>query len=246
MAPTPALDPARFELLTFDCYGTLVDWERGICAAAKALGEARGVTATAAEVLAGFAEHEHAVQAEPYRRYRDVLGLVWGRMGEAMGFRPTAAERAAFGASVGEWPPFPDTVEALRRLAARYRLGIVSNVDDDLFAATAEKLDVRFDWVVTAEQVRSYKPAPAHFHEMERRSGIPRARTLHVAQSRFHDVAPAAALGYATLWVNRPSLGAAAGATPPSAAEPTAWVAGMTEAADALAGGREPDARPKT
>lgn len=240
MAPAPAtLDPARFELLTFDCYGTLVDWERGILAAAEALCAAHGAAPAAAETLGSFAEHEHAVQAERYRLYRDVLGLVWGRMGASLGFRPTAGERAAFGTSVGEWPLFPDTADALRRLGARYRLGIVSNVDDDLFAATAERLGTRFDWVVTAEQVRGYKPAPAHFHEMARRSGIPRDRTLHVAQSRFHDIAPAAALGYATLWVNRPSLGAAAGATPPSAAEPTAEVAGMAEAAALLAGDRE-------
>ncbi len=224
------LDPGRFDLLTFDCYGTLVDWERGILEAARPICAAHGASPDAAALVGAFGEHEHVVQAERFRPYREVLALTLDRMGAALGFRPAARQRAAFGASVGDWPVFPDTVEALRRLAGKFKLGIVSNVDDDLFAQSGKRLEVPFDWVVTAEQVGSYKPAPAHFHEMARRSGIPKERTLHVAQSRFHDIAPASSLGYATLWVDRPGLARAGGAAPPAAAEADARVSSMAEA----------------
>ncbi len=220
-------DPDRFELLTFDCYGTLVDWETGIIEAAAPVCTAHGRSPNAAAVLAAFADAEHVVQARRYRTYREVLALTFSRMGEALGFRPTDTDCDAFAASVGDWPAFPDTVEALHRLGARYKLGIVSNVDDDLFAKTRKRLDTDFDWVVTAQQVGSYKPATAHFEEMAMRSRIPRDRTLHVAQSLFHDIAPASSLGYATVHVNRPGLAGASGATPPAEARPDAVTADM-------------------
>ena len=135
---------------------------------------------------------------------------------------------------MGDWPPFPDTVDALARLATRYRLGIVSNVDDDLFAETARRLKTDFDWIVTAQQVGGYKPAPAHFREMAMRSGIPKHRTLHVAQSLFHDIAPASALGYRTVHVDRPRRAGGAGATPPADARPDATVTDMAGVARLL------------
>lgn len=233
------LDPNRFDLLTFDCYGTLVDWEGGIVAALRPVCDAHGCSPSDADLLAGFARFEHLVQqGGRFRRYREVLGDTLARIGESMGFRATAEEQAAFGASPGEWPAFPDTVDALRRLAKRYKLGIVSNVDDDLFAKTRrEQLRTEFDWIVTAEQVGGYKPATGHFEEMAARSGIPPKRTLHIAQSLFHDIAPAASLGYATLWVNRRSRVPGSGATPPAAARPSAEVPDMATAADLLTGG---------
>lgn len=256
------LDPGRFDLLTFDCYGTLVDWEAGIIAAAReacaahglvpgsarasasgsapapagssARGTPAGVVPSDAAILSAFGAAEHVVQAERYRSYREVLALTLRRMGSALGFHPTPSECDAFAASVGDWPAFPDTVAALRRLAGRYRLGIVSNVDDDLFARTREYLHTDFNWVVTAQQVGSYKPATAHFEEMAMRSGIPRERTLHVAQSLFHDIAPAAALGYATVHVDRPSRGDGSGATPPAHARPDVTVHDMASVAGLL------------
>lgn len=229
------LDPERFDLLTFDCYGTLVDWEAGIIAAAAPACRAHGKSPSDAAVLAAFGDAEHVVQEERYRTYRAVLALTFDRMGRALGFRPTTRECESFAASVGDWPAFTDTVEALHRLGARYRLGIVSNVDDDLFAETRMKLATDFDWVVTAQQVGSYKPAPAHFEEMVMRSGIPRDRTLHVAQSLFHDISPAAALGYATVHVNRPGRGGDSGATPPAhRARPDATVTDMAGVARLL------------
>ena len=252
------LDPDRFDLLTFDCYGTLVDWEAGIIAAVRKAAAAHGAAsgsapgsapATAisppgaatsgpspgdAAILSAFGAAEHVVQSERYRSYREVLALTLARMSGALGFRPTPAQCDAFAASVGDWPAFPDTVAALRRLARRYRLGIVSNVDDDLFAETRQRLQTDFDWVVTAQQVGSYKPATAHFEEMAMRSGIPRDRTLHVAQSLFHDIAPASALGYATVHVDRPSRGGGGGATPPADATPDATAADMAGVARLL------------
>ncbi len=236
MALSPGdLDPNRFDLLTFDCYGTLVDWERGILEAVAPICAAHGASPAAAAVLGAFGRHEHVVQSERFRSYREALALTLDRMGADLGFRPTATQRRAFAASVGGWPVFPDTVDALRRLGRQYQLGIVSNVDDDLFAQSRERLEVSFDWVVTAQQVGSYKPASAHFHEMARRSSVPKSRTLHVAQSRFHDIAPASALGYATLWVDRPGAAPAAGAAPPAPAEADARVSSMAEAAALLA-----------
>lgn len=233
--PDPgALDPDRFDLLTFDCYGTLVDWEAGIITATAPACRAHGKSFTDAAVLAAFGDAEHVVQEERYRTYREVLALTFDRMGHALGFRPTTRECESFAASVGDWPAFPDTVEALRRLGARYRLGIVSNVDDDLFAETRTKLATDFDWVITAQQVGSYKPARAHFDEMLMRSRIPRDRTLHVAQSLFHDIGPAAALGYATVHVNRPSRGGGSGATPSAQARPDTTVTDMAGVARLL------------
>lgn len=228
------LDPDRFDLLTFDCYGTLVDWEAGIIAAVQSASAAHGVSPTDAAILTAFGAAEHVVQAERYRTYREVLALTLDRMGHALGFRPSSTQCDAFAASVGDWPPFPDTVDALARLATRYRLGIVSNVDDDLFTRTTTHLHTDFDWIVTAQQVGSYKPAPAHFREMAMRSGIPVNRTLHVAQSLFHDIAPASALGYATVHVNRPSRAGGSGATPPADARPDATVPDMAGVAHLL------------
>ena len=233
-----ALDPDRFDLLTFDCYGTLVDWEAGIIGAVNAVCVQHGTAASDAAILTAFGEAEHVVQAERYRTYRKVLALTLARMGPSLGFHPAPSQCDTFAASVGDWPPFPDTIDALHRLGARFQLGIVSNVDDDLFAATTERLDTDFDWVVTAQQVGSYKPATAHFEEMAMRSGISVGRTLHVAQSLFHDIGPASALGYATVHVNRPSRGSDSGATPPAVARPNTEVPDMASLADLLLGAR--------
>lgn len=232
-APVQPLDPSRFELLTFDCYGTLVDWESGIVGAVRST--TAGCEASDADILESFSHAEHLVQSERYRSYREVLALTRGRMGASLGCAATFGERTAFADSVGDWPVFADTREALERLSGRYRLGIVSNVDDDLFARTLPCLGVDFDWVVTASQVGSYKPAPGHFAEMECLSGVPRERTLHVAQSLFHDIAPASELGYATVHVDRPTRGRGSGATPAANARPTATVPDMASVAELLA-----------
>jgi 2-haloalkanoic acid dehalogenase type II len=193
----------RFDVITFDCYGTLIDWETGIREAFQAEADRDGVTLPGEELLAAYAEIEPAVEAEAYRSYREVLAETAVRVASRLGWR-IAGERALFlPESLPSWRPFADTNRALRRLAAAgCRLGILSNVDDDLLAGSRRRLEVSFDPIVTAAQVRSYKPAPGHFLEARRR--LPEdARWLHTAQSYFHDVAPCRALGITVAWVNR-------------------------------------------
>jgi 2-haloacid dehalogenase len=214
------IDVSDTRVLTFDCYGTLVDWEAGIVAALRPVLDRAGVAVDDERLLALYGELEAAAEAGPYRRYRAVLGEVLRGLGDRLGFAPTEVERAAFGASVGDWPAFPDAPAALAALKRRFKLAIVSNVDDDLFARTNERLHVDFDWIVTAQQVRSYKPAPAHFLTALDRIGLPPSRVLHVAQSLYHDHVPAKRLGLRTVWVNRRYGKAGPGATPPAEATP--------------------------
>lgn len=215
------MDFGSFEALTFDCYGTLVDWERGILEALTPVLAAHGADAGGDEAaLERFARLESGIQAGPFRSYRSVLEEVMRAFGAELGFQPSRGEVAAFAASVPSWRPFADTVPALRALSRRYRLAVVSNVDDDLFDGTATRLEVPFSAVVTAQQVRSYKPARAHFDEVLRRLDLPRERVLHVAQSLFHDIAPARALGFRCVWVNRRAGRSGSGATSSATAQP--------------------------
>lgn len=207
------------EALTFDCYGTIVDWETGIVAALRDL-LAGGDIPGEDRLLEMYGSFESAAQREPFRRYRTVLQDVARAFGEALDVEVDAEAAGAFAASVGEWPPFPDSVDALRALQARYRLVVVSNVDDDLFERTGERLGIDFSEVVTAEQVGSYKPARAHFDEVLRRLDLPKEAVVHVAQSLFHDIAPAKELGFTCCWVDRRGGRAGSGATPPAQAEP--------------------------
>ncbi len=228
------------EALTFDCYGTIVDWESGILQAARALlgltGGGRGGGSVrrggagpngGAErrlsddaLLELFGRLEPAAEQPPFRSYREVLTEVAEGMGEAVGWPVSAAAAARFADSVPEWPPFLDSRDALRRLSTKYRLAIVSNVDDDLFAGTAGRLGVTFDEVVTAQQVGCYKPEPDHFHEVLGRLELPVGAVVHVAQSLYHDIRPAKALGFTCTWVDRRTGRSGSGATPPAEAEP--------------------------
>ncbi len=232
------LDFGRFEALTFDCYGTLIDWETGLWDALRPVFRRHDVAATRESALERFGSLEAEAEKPPYRDYKTVLREVLSGLGRQADFEPSPAEREAFARSVGEWPAFADTAAALRVLHQRYRLAIVSNVDDDLFAATAPRLGETFDWVVTAEQARSYKPAPAHFALALERMQLPRERVLHVAQSLYHDIGPAKALGFRTVWVNRRRGLAGPGATPAAVATPDLEVADLaTLAREATLGG---------
>jgi 2-haloacid dehalogenase len=204
------LDLQRYEALSFDCYGTLIDWESGILSALREVLNAHEVMLDDAKILKLYAELEPQLQQPPYKLYREVLEEVVLGFGKRLGFVPSAAERACLHTSLPDWPPFPDTLEALAALARRYRLAVISNTDDALFAQTAKRLAVRFEWVITAQQVGAYKPAQAMFKKALRRIGLPRDRILHVAESTFHDIAPARAMGIATVWVNRSQGRAAA------------------------------------
>lgn len=210
------MDFAGYQLLTFDCYGTLVDWEAGIAAALRPILSAHGVERSDEEILTLYAGLESPLQEGPWLPYREILGRVVDGVARELGFEPSEEERSALADSIDRWPVFPDTVDALHRLGAKRRLGVLSNIDDDLFAATAPRLGVELDLLITAQQVHSYKPRPAHFEEALRRSGVPVQAILHVAQSFFHDVVPARALGFSTVWVNRRSGRPGSGATPPA------------------------------
>jgi 2-haloacid dehalogenase len=214
------MDFTRKEVMTFDCYGTLIDWERGILAAVQPVVGAHGLTVPDGRVLELYADLEAAAEAGPYRPYSEVLAAVVRGLGERLGFRATPAEVARLADSVGEWPAFPDTPAALAALRRRFKLAVISNVDDALFAASAERLGVDFDWVITAQQARSYKPSTRPFRMALERIGGPEERLVHVAQSLYHDHVPAKRLGLDTVWVNRRRGEPGTGATPPATAQP--------------------------
>jgi 2-haloacid dehalogenase len=225
------LDFGRFEALTFDCYGTLIDWESGIARALRAaLGP--GVPSSDDELLELYGRHESELEAGPYLAYREILSRACVRMGRAYGIEASDDAARRFGASVGDWPAFPDSAAALARLATRFRLGVLTNCDDDLFALSEKRLGVRFEWVVTAQQVRSYKPSPQHFLVALERMDVPRDRILHVAQSLFHDHVPARRLGLATAWIDRRHDRPGSGATPPATATPDLTAPDMATFAD--------------
>jgi 2-haloacid dehalogenase len=225
------LDFDGFDVITFDCYGTLVDWERGLLAALRAPLAAHDISDADGQLLEAFARHEAAVEAGPYRPYREVLGAVLEAMLAEHGATAGAAERDSFGGSVADWPPFADSGAALARLHEKFKLGVITNCDDDLFAASERRLGLTFDWVVTAQQARRYKPNPRGFELMFEKVGLPPSRILHTAQSLYHDHVPAKRLGLSTVWVDRRSGQAGAGATPPAEASPDLTVRDMASLA---------------
>ena len=214
------MDPSAFRAFTFDCYGTLIDWEQGILRAFRAL---PGIDADDDTLLAAFARHEHTVQeADPAALYPVVLSRVCKAVAADFGHAATDEEARAFAASIADWPPFPDTIEALAYLKQQGLLMVLSNVDRASFAHSARRLGDPFHAVVTAEAVGSYKPAPGHFERATALlgdEGIAPGQVLHVAQSLFHDVVPGRAAGFSTCWIDR-RAGRPGGATPPVDVEP--------------------------
>jgi 2-haloalkanoic acid dehalogenase type II len=214
----------RYDVITFDCYGTLIDWESGIANAFLTTAAADGVTLTREAVLRAYAENEHRVQAQSYRSYRDILRDTAVRVAVTAGW-PLTPERADFLAdSLPSWQPFPDTNAALERLATVSRLGILSNIDDDLLAATRKHFTVGFDIIVTAQQVRSYKPGHTHFQTA--RELIGPALWLHAAESNFHDIVPTNTLGIDNAWINRQRQQELPGGTPTYKFDDLAGLAG--------------------
>jgi 2-haloacid dehalogenase len=229
------LDFTRFKVLTFDCYGTLIDWETGIFSALRPILAAHEKKITDSTLLELYSELELKAERGEFLRYRDVLQSVVHGFGERLGFSPTETEVRSLPESLANWQPFPDTVEALRALKNRYRLAVISNVDDDLFASTAPKLGVAFDHVITAQQAGCYKPCMRMFNLAEERMSVRREQWLHVGQSIYHDVIPAQSLGIATVWVNRPSPRPGAGAAKAAAGKPDLEVPNLKSLADLAA-----------
>ena len=221
-----------FKALTFDCYGTLIDWESGILAAFAPWRKRTGVAVDDNRLLEMFAEAESRIQAEePTILYPDALALGLQRIGERLRAPATPDETRAFGQSVKDWPAFADSAAALAYLKQHYKLVVLSNIDRASFAHSNKKLGVAFDAVVTAQDVGSYKPALNHFKvglETLAKMGVPKNKVLHTAQSLFHDHVPGKKIGLTTMWINRRKGKAGGGATMPvGAVQPDGEVPSM-------------------
>ena len=224
----------RFAALSFDCYGTLIDWETGIVEALRPWTSRHGIDDET--LLSAFAAHETVVESEhPAMRYPGVLTATLQRVAGELGVDVTGEEQRAFGASVPNWPAFPDSTDALTQLHERFRLIILSNIDRTSFAASARRLGIEFDLVITAEDVGSYKPSPANFAALlDATAGT---ELLHVAQSLYHDHEPAKAAGLPTVWIDRRHDRTGTGATPTAGPVAPDWrfpsMAAFAEAATA-------------
>ena len=229
------LDPADFDALTFDCYGTLIDWERGALGILRPWADGQGLDAGDDDLLARFAAAQVDQETiRPIKRYPDVVGEAFAEI--AAGYRMTLSveDRERLARSIGDWPPFADTVQALHDLKRRFRLGVLSNVDVCSFTRTHARLGNVMVVIVTADDAGSYKPALAHFHrgiDEFAKLGITKARILHVAQSRFHDIAPAGSLDLTCARLDRRRGREGLGLNIPSAAETPYVVADMAELA---------------
>jgi 2-haloacid dehalogenase len=210
-----SLDFDGFRVITFDCYGTLIDWETGLLCAIRPILRSHDVSLSDVQILQIYGELEPKAQ-NPYRHYRDVLASIVRNFGHRFGFSVSDAEAQSLPESLKNWLPFPDTNDAIEKLKTKYKLAIISNTDDDLFAATSRHFKIKFDQVITAEQARAYKPSSAPFELALRRLALPREQVLHAGQSVHHDVLPAKLLGLATVLVERRGFGA----TKPTEGEP--------------------------
>jgi 2-haloalkanoic acid dehalogenase type II len=208
-----------FEAMSFDCYGTLIDWETGLKAVLVPWARQRGLSLGGEELLTEYARIEAAAEADhPADPYPDILARSMRLLGDNLGAEVTGDDAARLAGSVPDWPAFPDSHDALTALAGRYQLIILSNVDRDSFAASNRRLGVRFTSILTAQDIGSYKPSLRNFEyalsDLERTFGTKKTDILHTAQSIFHDVVPARTVGLATMWINRRKSVGGWGATP--------------------------------
>jgi len=224
------LDLSRTKVLTFDCYGTLVDWEAGILGALRRY--LAPDQAADDDLLEDYAALEADAEAGQYKRYREILGQSLATVIERRGVVLSADEAGQLGGSVVDWPAFTDSASALMALATRFDLGVITNCDDDLFAASNTRLGEPFRWVITAQQAGSYKPSLNNFQLAFERMGVPHDAVVHVAQSLFHDHVPAKHLGLQSVWINRRAGRSGSGATPPADATPNATFSDMASFAE--------------
>jgi 2-haloalkanoic acid dehalogenase type II len=229
-----------FDALSFDCYGTLIDWEAGIAAVLRAWADAHGLSTTDEQLLAAYSTHEAQAEVEhPTELYPRILARAMRGLGRQLGASVSDDEAESLAVSVPDWPAFPDSAEALRRLSRRYKLVILSNVDRVSFAGSNKRLGVTFTSILTAEDIGSYKPSHRNFEALAReveRLGVAEGRLLHVAQSLFHDHVPAKAAGWPTVWINRRHDKPGWGATPqpPAGITPDWTFTSMGAFADAV------------
>ncbi|TDD25288.1 haloacid dehalogenase type II [Nonomuraea diastatica] len=229
-----------FDALSFDCYGTLIDWEAGIATVLRTWAGAHDLRMTGEQLLTAYSTHEAQAEADhPGDLYPRILARAMRGLGAQLGVPVSDDEAESLAVSVPDWPAFPDSAEALERLSRRYKLIILSNVDRASFAGSGKRLGTTFTSVLTAEDIGSYKPDPRNFEALAReaeRLGVTEGRLLHVAQSLFHDHVPAKAAGLPTVWINRRHDNAGWGATPePSAGVTPDWTfTSMRAFADAV------------
>ncbi len=228
------MDFSRFSTISFDCYGTLIDWEAGILSTLRSVLENHGQILADGVILELYGEFEAEAESGPYQSYREVLQSVVLAFADRFHFQASSSEIRLLHESIRVWRPFPDTVTALRELQKRYKLAVISNIDDVLFAETRRHLDVEFDGVITAEEARSYKPSSNNFQLALRRLALSPDRLLHAAQSIYHDVVPARLLGISTVWVNRKSARPGIGAVRASAGKPDLEVPDLARLAAAV------------
>jgi 2-haloacid dehalogenase len=214
------VDFSRIEYLTFDCYGTLIDWESGILGAIRPLLLRKGILLGDAEILACYSRFEPEAEHGAYKSYRRILQLVTQKFAAHLGFSLDASEEALLAQSLPQWPPFSDTVESLQALRQRFKLVVLSNIDRDMIALTAKALGIEFHRIITAEDVHAYKPEPAHFKFAIEELKLTQANHCHVAQSLFHDIAPAQSLGLNHVWIDRRAGKTGSGATPQTQVTP--------------------------
>ncbi|MBO0702856.1 MAG: HAD hydrolase-like protein [Candidatus Dormibacteraeota bacterium] len=240
------MDLQDFAALSFDCYGTLIDWETGLVAVLEPWARAHGLDLDGEELLVTFSVHEAREELEhPDAPYPQILAGSMRAMGRELGAGVSDEDAGRLARSVPDWPAFEDSPDALRALAGRYRLLVLSNVDRASFAASAKRLGVEFAAVVTAEDVGAYKPSDRNFealHAARERLGIPREGLLHVAQSLFHDHLPAQRAGLPTVWIDRRYQKPGWGATPapPESVQPGWTFPSMAAFADAALRGATP------
>jgi len=218
-----ARELSDFDALSFDCYGTLIDWESGIAAVLSPWASAVGLDLDREQLLTAYAGHEARTEWDrPTTLYPEVLAQSFRDTGAELGHEVSDEWAERLGRSVPDWPAFADSADALARLSERYALIILSNVDRTSFAGSNARLGVEFDAIITAEDVGAYKPRLNHFERLDEviaERDVPRDRLLHVAQSLFHDHGPAKQVGLSSAWINRRQADAGWGATPEPDAE---------------------------
>ena len=234
MAYSLAFDFSRFRIITFDCYGTLIDWETGILGAIRPILSAHNAHLSDVDILRMYGEIEAEEESGAYQSYKEILRAVVRGFGTRLGFTPSQEEQQSLPNSLANWKPFPDSVAVLRNLKQQFKLGILSNIDDDLFSATAPQLEIGFDLVITASQALAYKPSPDIFRLAQKKIGLQPQQWLHAGQSIYHDVVPAQSMGIATVWVNRPSPLPNSGAAKPAQGKPDVEVSSLRELADLI------------
>ena len=197
------IDVNKLQVLTFDCYGTLIDWEEGISTALSFLFGRHGLEISTDRILNLYARYELEERSKPYQPYKLLLGNVVKSILSEFNVKATNYEKEFLSKSIRNWMPFTDTIGTLTYLKKKYKLAIISNIDNDLFEFSHSKINIPFTWVITAEDVQSYKPSLALFYRALEIIPFPKNKILHIAESNYHDIAPAKLLGLTTVWVRR-------------------------------------------